>query len=78
MRNCPFSLPNSSRHTRAPAAPSRAGKCFFEDCHCPMAMTMNRAVMAKSIPSVLILMRLPATEPMRLPAIQYSWSSREM
>ena len=48
------------------------------DCHCSTAITKNSAVMAKSMPSVLMVMRAPATAPMMDPAIQYRWSSRAM
>ena len=49
-------------------SPVTAGRCCFVFSHCSANMTVNSAVIAKSIPAVSKVTALPIIPPMMLPA----------
>ena len=65
-----FSEPKARRHSTDRPRPSRALVWSFYLSHCSINMTTNMAVMTKSSPSVLKVMREPKIPPRVAPVNQ--------
>ena len=69
--NKKVSAPSTSKHRTPTTPPMTAGLCSFVSIHWLTTITVNNAVMEKSIPVVSIGRTLPASSPTQLPRIQY-------
>lgn len=65
-----LSGPNMRSDITEIPSPVTAGRCCFVFSHCSTNITVNSAVIAKSIPAVSKVMALPIIPPMMLPVTQ--------
>ena len=68
--NKKVSAPSTSKHRTPTTPPMTAGLCSFVSIHWLTTITVNNAVMEKSIPVVSIGRTLPTSAPTQLPRIQ--------